>query len=224
MEEKLKILFIDDDITFGHINTIILQEEGYEVFYQTSLNGVKSCILESHPNIIILDVKIGNKNGIEAVPELKAIAPNTPILFISSHTDSHWITLALKTGAVAYLKKPFDAEELIAYIKRYAIQHPYQLHIGSLLLDTETQILSTSDLKIIKQLSGAEYKLLKLLIAYKSQTVSRQQIETELWGNANGYEQGVNNLISKLRKYLSIDSSLELSNILKTGYKLLVKN
>ena len=91
MGKKLKIFFIDDDIALGHICTRIMQEEGYEVLYQTSLNGAKACIVETHPDMIVLDVEIGNKNGIEAVPELKAIAPNTPILFISSHTNSQLV-------------------------------------------------------------------------------------------------------------------------------------
>lgn len=113
MGKKLKIFFIDDDIALGHICTRIMQEEGYEVLYQTSLNGAKACIVETHPDMIVLDVEIGNKNGIEAVPELKAIAPNTPILFISSHTNSQLVVQALSAGAVAYLKKPLEIDELI---------------------------------------------------------------------------------------------------------------
>ena len=210
MGKKLKFFFIDDDIALGHICTRIMQEEGYEVLYQTSLNGAKACIVETHPDMIVLDVEIGNKNGIEAVPELKAIAPNTPILFISSHTNSQLVVQALSAGAVAYLKKPLEIDELIAYIKRYAISHPYQIKIGSLLLDTDTQ------------LSEAEYKLLKLLVAYKEQLVERRQIEEELWGKVNGNEQGINNLISKLRKYLSIDPTIELVTIPRNGYKLSV--
>ena len=62
MEAKVKILFIDDDITFGRICTIILQEKGYEVFYQTTLNGAKACIAEAHPDIIVLDVEIRNNS------------------------------------------------------------------------------------------------------------------------------------------------------------------
>ena len=119
MGKKLKIFFIDDDIALGHICTRIMQEEGYEVLYQTSLNGAKACIVETHPDMIVLDVEIGNKNGIEAVPELKAIAPNTPILFISSHTNSQLVVQALSAGAVAYLKKPLEIDELIAYIEKH---------------------------------------------------------------------------------------------------------
>ena len=86
----------------------ILQEKGYEVFYQTTLNGAKACIAEAHPDIIVLDVEIGNQNGIEVAPEITVIAPNVPVLFISSHTESHWVVQALeKRVRWLILKSPF---------------------------------------------------------------------------------------------------------------------
>ena len=85
MEAKVKILFIDDDITFGRICTIILQEKGYEVFYQTTLNGAKACIAEAHPDIIVLDVEIGNQNGIEVAPEITVDRKSTRLN--SSHAS-----------------------------------------------------------------------------------------------------------------------------------------
>ena len=219
MEEKIKILFIDDDITFGRICTIILQEKGYEVFYQTTLNGAKACITEAHPDIIVLDVEIGNQNGIEVAPEIKVIAPNVPVLFISSHTESHWVVQALEAGAMAYLKKPFHAEELIAYVERFAVQRPSQLRS----LDTETRILFADDSTVIKQLSESEYKLVRLLLVYKNHIVGRRQIEMELWGNTEGNEQSTNNLISKIRKYLVADPDIALETIPRSGYRLSVK-
>lgn len=107
MEAKVKILFIDDDITFGRICTIILQEKGYEVFYQTTLNGAKACIAEAHPDIIVLDVEIGNQNGIEVAPEIKVIAPNVPVLFISSHTEAIGLYRLWKQVRWLILKSPF---------------------------------------------------------------------------------------------------------------------
>lgn len=223
MEAKVKILFIDDDITFGRICTIILQEKGYEVFYQTTLNGAKACIAEAHPDIIVLDVEIGNQNGIEVAPEITVIAPNVPVLFISSHTESHWVVQALEAGAVAYLKKPFHAEELIAYVERFAVQRPSQLRIGSLSLDTETRILFADDSTVIKQLSESEYKLVRLLLIHKNHIVGRGQIEMELWGNTEGNEQSTNNLIFKIRKYLVADPDIALETIPRSGYRLSVK-
>ena len=67
-------------------------------FIRPLLNGAKACIAEAHPDIIVLDVEIGNQNGIEVAPEITVIAPNVPVLFISSHTESHWVVQALGSG------------------------------------------------------------------------------------------------------------------------------
>ena len=222
MDRKTKVLFIDDDLLLGQIVVTALQEKAYEVVYQNSLVGAQSSLAEAHPDIIILDVEIGAANGIEAMPQLKAIAPETPVLFVSSHTDSDTAIQALNAGAVNYLRKPFDIEELIAYIERFAIPHTYAIPIGTLSLNTETRELLGNQANLIKLLSESEYKLLKLLASHPNQTVSRERIEKEIWADGFGSEQSLNNFISKLRKYLATDSCLELITVQKEGYKLAV--
>lgn len=78
---KIKVLFIDDDIALGNVVTVALDSLGYETYYQTSLVAIRSVIKELCPDILILDVEIGQKNGIEATPELRLILPDIPILF-----------------------------------------------------------------------------------------------------------------------------------------------
>lgn len=223
MDKKIKILFIDDDLLLGHTVTMALQEKGYEVIYQNSLAGAKSALSEVRPDIMILDVEIGTGNGIEATPQLKAIAPDIPILFVSSHADSDTAIQAITAGGI-YIRKPFMVEELAAYIERFAVPHSYNIAIGALTLNTETRELLDKDLKIIKQLSELEYKLLKLLAAYPNETVSRTQIEKEIWADNMPSEQSLNNFISKLRKYLAEDPELVLSTMQKEGYKLEVRS
>ena len=92
---KIKVLFIDDDIALGNVVTVALDSLGYETYYQTSLVAIRSVIKELCPDILILDVEIGQKNGIEATPELRLILPDIPILFVSSHTESSFVTQAL---------------------------------------------------------------------------------------------------------------------------------
>lgn len=218
--KKIKVLFIDDDILLGQIVITDLQEEGYEVLYQTSLAGVKGCVAEAHPDIIVLDVEIGDRNGIDIAPELKAIAPDIPILFTSSHSDGDTITRILKAG-VGYIKKPFSMPEFRAYLERFVHipESISQIPIGSLSLDANTRQLK-QDTKLIKQLSASEYKLLKLLAANPNQTVGRKQLEHELWQGSSGNEQSLNNFMSKLRKYLSADKQIELTTVQKSGYQL----
>lgn len=222
MEDKMKILFIDDDVVYSQVIVLALQENGYEVIYQNSLSGAKACMKESHPNLILLDVEIGKSNGIEVIPTLKAIAPETPIIVISSHTEDDTMAAAYETGAENYLTKPVSIKVLLACIRRFAAPHAYQIAIGKLLLDTDSRKLLMQNAQLIKQLSESEYKLLKLLVAYPNQIIHRQQIEKELWEDESGNEQSLNNFVSKLRKYLAADSQIELITIQKEGYKLII--
>lgn len=223
--DKIKVLFVDDDVALGNIVTLALEDAGYEVHYQTSLVGIISVVQEWQPNVIVLDVEIGAKNGIDVVPELKAIAPDTPILFVSSHIGGDNVAKALEAGAVTYLKKPFEIAELLAYINRFANSfsfHPKGVEVGLFHLRPEENLLMKGD-EIVRKLSVFECKLLRLLALNLNLVVTREQIEQELWGNfaTASTEQSLNNYIAKLRKYLAEDQQLELTTIPKVGYKLL---
>lgn len=220
--DKIKVLFVDDDVALGNIVTLALESSGYEVHYQTSLVGVKTVVKEMQPDIIVLDLEIGAKNGIDAIPELKLVAPETPILFVSSHSDSENVVKALKAGAVNYLKKPFEVVELEAYINRFV--KPFRskgIKLGMFHLKAEENLLMKDD-EVVKKLSALECKLLKLLVLNMNEAVTREEIEEELWGNfvTESSEQSLNNYISKLRKCLAEDDRLELTTIPKVGYKL----
>lgn len=174
------------------------------------------------PDIMVLDVEIGAKNGIEVVPELKAIVPETPVLIVSSHVESENVMKALEAGAVTYLKKPFEIVELLAYIQRFVKTFRVKgLEVGRLHLKAEESLLMKGD-ETVRKLSTLECKLLKMLALNLNRTVTREQIELELWGDyvTESSEQSLNNYIAKLRKYLVEDKRLELATIPKVGYKL----
>lgn len=123
---KAKVLFIDDDVMLGNIVTMALTEEGYVVHQQNSLTGIKAVVGEFRPSIIVMDVEVGAEDGIDVMPELYAVSPEIPIIVISSHSESNEVVRALQNGAVAYLKKPFETEELTIYKTSY--QCDSQLH------------------------------------------------------------------------------------------------
>ena len=220
--DRIKVLFVDDDVALGNIVTLALESSGYEVHYQTSLVGVKTVAKEMQPDIIVLDLEIGAKNGIDAIPELKLVARETPILLVSSHLDSENLVKALEAGAVTYLKKPFEMVELQAYINRFV--KPFRangIKLGMFHLNIEENLLMKED-EVVKRLSALECKLLKLLMLNMNEVIHREQIEQEIWGDfvTESSEQSLNNYISKLRKYLAEDNRLELATIPKVGYKL----
>src|SRR5690554_2797995 len=116
MMEPLKVLFVDDDLEFGQIITLGLTRLGHKVHFQTSLAGIDEAIVQFAPAMIVLDVEIGEDNGIDKAKELLSLFPSIPILFVSSHTDVSFVTKGIAAGGVNYLKKPFDIRELDAYI------------------------------------------------------------------------------------------------------------
>lgn len=220
--DKIKVLFVDDDVALGNIVTLALDDLGYEAHYQTSLAGIKSVMKELQPDIIVLDVEIGTKNGIEIIPELKIIASETPILIVSSHVGVEYLTKALDAGAVTFLRKPFEIAELLAYINRFV--KPFcakGLGIGMFHIKAEENLLMKGD-EVKRKLSAFECKLLKLLVLNLNQVVTRELIEQELWGGivTASSGQSLNNYIAKLRKYLAEDKQLVLATIPQVGYKL----
>ena len=170
--DKIKVLFVDDDMVLGNIVTLALEDSGYEVHYQTSLAGIKMVVKEMQPDIMVLDVEIGAKNGIEVVPELKAIVPETPVLIVSSHVESENVMKALEAGAVTYLKKPFEIVELLAYIQRFVKTFRVKgLEVGRLHLKAEESLLMKGD-ETVRKLSTLECKLLKMLALNLDRTVT----------------------------------------------------
>lgn len=208
---KGKVLFIDDDIALGNIVTAVLTDEGYEVHQQNSLRGIKGIISEFKPGILILDIEIGTEDGIDKMPELHLMAPDLPVIVISSHKEEKEVVRALRNKAVAYLRKPFGVEELMAYLERYINPAaPSPLTIASLELDAVTRILS-QDGREVKKLSKLEFALLSLLYEHCNAAVSREEIYG-LWENAAEVENhSLYNLISKLKNVLSVDANIEIS-------------
>lgn len=222
---RIKVLFVDDDQLLGNVTTLQLREYGYEVNYRTSLKEIAAVITDFHPDMIVLDVEIGEDNGIQTAPYIQSMAPDTPILFVSSHLESNFVVKAMNAGGVAYLRKPFEIEELIAYINKHA-NHPVteRVRVGMFELNTDENLL-LKEAEEVKKLTLFESRLLNLLISNKNRVVRRELIEQDLWGDDNmDHEHSINNFIAKLRKALSPDPNLELQTIHQLGYKLLERS
>lgn len=221
--EKTKVLFVDDDILLGRVVTMALRDCGYAAEYCTSLVGIQGVVKEMNPDILVLDVEIGEGNGIEACAGLKAIVPDTPILFVSSHIAAQEAAKGLDAGGIAYLKKPFEVEELIAYIRRHTPGfHAAGIFFGKFMLRMEDEML-LKDGEKVRQLTPFEFKILKLLVQNMNRTVTREQLDRELWEDGQvASEYSLNNYMAKLRKYLIDDEAISLKVVPKVGYMLSV--
>lgn len=203
-----------------------LKHLGYTVHYTSSLIAITSTINEFQPSVIILDVEIGDKNGIDEASHVRELFPDIPIIIISSHVDPDYIVRALENGCMTYLKKPFTLEELTAYVNRFATVSGYNKTIafGCYTLNRNYSVLFNSVTGVKFKLSAKEYDLLSLLVQYKETLVTRDVIFEIAWRDDDSTDQILNNNISKLRKYFSTDSSVEILTEQRLGYKLTLKN
>lgn len=225
--EKIKVLFVDDDLEFGHIATNILQAADYEVYFQNSLFGIESNIMKLNPNIIILDVMVGEENSLERINDIKLAAEDIPIIFVSSDTGIETEEQAAQNGAVVYLEKPFDKEKLLMWVKRYAKSNDFsnsrQINIGAYTIDTESHILRYCG-NNEKTLSNTEFATFKLLWINKGNVVSRQEFKNTVWKGIFCSDENLNNVVYNLRRYFSKDASIHLETIRGEGFKMWIED
>lgn len=224
-KEKIKVLIVDDDITLGAILSTGLQLLDIEPIYQTSLAGLPSVVKTSHPNIILLDVEVGDSNSIDLLEQLKLYATGIPVIFMSSHIDAGYQSKAILEGATAFLKKPVDVEEVAAYVKRFAkVKEEQQdaaftITIASYVFNITTQELSRKG-KVAGHLTTKQSLVIKLLLEHLGEIVSRQDLKYALWPDGNSSDASLDNYISQLRKIFAADESIHIITIPKIGFKL----
>ena len=222
--DKIKVLIVDDDAILGATLTLGLDALGMQPIYQTSLAGLQSAIQSTSPNIILLDVEIGEDNGIDQMQQLKLYAPNIPVIFMSSHIDAGYLTRAIGEGAVNFLKKPFEIEELAAYILRFAnIENKRDaasiVSIGTHSLNIKTRELSLND-KTEYRLTTKQFQVIVFLLEHQGETISRQELKHDLWPDGNDSDASLDNYISQLRKIFAADKDINIITVPKMGFKL----
>ena len=90
-DKKIKVIVFDDDILLGNMIVSFLKEEEMEAIFQSSLYGAVNAVLSFEPDIIVLDVEMGEDNGIEFASEIQSRGITIPILFVSSHVRGYEI-------------------------------------------------------------------------------------------------------------------------------------
>lgn len=183
------ILVVDDDKEIVSAVEIYLIREGYNVFKAYDGNECLKVLKNNKVHLIILDIMMPNKDGIETLTELRKDY-NIPVIMLSAKSEDNDKIKGLNVGADDYLTKPFNHLELIARVKaimrRYtdlgAIQDTENKNIyktGDLIINDETKEI-TCEGKNIK-MTPTEYNILKFLIKNKGRVFSISQIYENIW-------------------------------------------
>lgn len=113
-----KILIIDDDEQLTDILSVLLESEGYAT--QVCATGIAAsrAFAEETLSLALLDIRLGEEDGLALLPRLREIDPNVPILMITAHGDVESAVESFKSGASGYIRKPFEEGHLKAQISQ----------------------------------------------------------------------------------------------------------
>ena len=132
MDEKPKILVVDDEESHRIMLRAVLKEEGYRVTEAADgTDAVKAVETEAF-DLILMDIRMTNMDGIEALTEIRKISPLVPVLIMTAYASVKTAVEALKAGAFDYVTKPLDIEELKILIEK-GLEH-YHLRTENLAL------------------------------------------------------------------------------------------
>ncbi len=185
--DKRRILFIEDEP--GMLLTVSdrLRGEGYAV--DCCENGLKGWEMahKGRYDIILLDVMLPEKDGLEICRDLRAAGINTPVMMVSAKSQVIDRVLGLKMGADDYLIKPFDLTELSARVEailrrktiKESLEEEY-FDFGHFRLDFKQKSLFRNNEQV--ELSFQEYNLLKFFIKNRNKTLSRENLLDGVWG------------------------------------------
>lgn len=221
-----KILLIDDEQDILEILTYNLEREGYEVY--TATNGTEGIDLAKKiiPDLVLLDVMMPEKDGIETCQDLRALPElrKTLIVFLSARGEEFSQLAGFQAGANDYVVKVIKPKILISKINALLqltnsiSEQSKILQVGSLTIDRNNFKVSRGDQVFL--LPKKEFDLLYLLASNTDKVFKREEILEKVWGNdVIVGERTIDVHVRRLREKLGLQAIQTLKGI---GYKLIV--
>lgn len=228
MEEKTRILLCEDDENLGMLLREYLQAKGYAADLLPDGDAGYKSFVKTKYDICVLDVMMPIKDGFELAKEIRQINAEVPILFLTAKTLKDDILEGFKIGADDYMTKPFSMEELLLRIeailrrvKGKKSKDGAVYKMGKFTFDTQKQVLNNGDQ--VTKLTTKESELLALLCAHANDILERNHALKTIWIDDNYFNaRSMDVYITKLRKHLKDDPSIEIINIHGKGYKIII--
>ncbi|TCV94984.1 Fis family two component transcriptional regulator [Luteibacter rhizovicinus] len=107
------LLIVDDDTTFARVLTRALTSRGFEVISTDNADDARALTRRHQPRYCVLDLKLGDENGLRLIPELQTLVPDIRILLLTGYASIATAVEAIKRGAHDYLAKPVDADAVV---------------------------------------------------------------------------------------------------------------
>ena len=189
------------------------RDKGYEVIW--AKNGQKAIELykEHIPDIVLLDIEMPELNGYQVAEEIRRKDPDTPVIFLTSFSDSGSAVKGLDVGANDYIRKNVDVDELLARICSAIRRNPVKRNpVINVTPDTSLDI-AAQQLRVVgisHELSFRDCNLLRLLVLNKNITQQREWIISHVWGKTENGKIYMNKSISLLRRLMAGDRRIRI--------------
>jgi len=221
MNKPGKILIADDEPDILEIVSYNLTAEGYEVICAKNGNEAIEFAKRHLPSMIILDIMMPGKNGIDVckILRLQPQFKDTVIIFLSALSDENTEIKGLETGADDYITKPISPKVLIskvnALFRRVTKETDNILQLGDLCINREKYNVTYKDVPVI--LARKEFELLSLLASKPGKVFLRNEILEKVWGTEVIVgDRTIDVHVRKIRQKIGVDC---ISTVKGVGYK-----
>jgi DNA-binding response OmpR family regulator len=220
-------LIVDDDVNLRHTLGYAFRQEGFEVVTADDGDQALVSFRTSHPDLVILDVMLPNRDGFEVARALRRES-NVPVIMLTARDSELDKVVGLEIGADDYLAKPFSTRELIARVRAMLrrtrrvepARADARMEVDGLVLDGARHRVSLGDREI--ELKPKEFDLLAFFMGHPGQVFGREQLLASVWGyDFAGDSRTVDTHVKTLREKLadSADHPRWIETVRGVGYR-----
>ena len=211
----MRVLVVEDEMKVANALREGLEGERFEVIVERTGEGAFFRVNTETFDIILLDLTLPGRDGLEILQALRQRGVKTPVLVLTARDSLQDRVTGLDSGADDYLIKPFAFAELLARIRalvrRGRVAETPRLLVGDLEMDLVTRKVTRNALPV--ELTVREFELLEYLLRYQGQVVSRETLARDVWketARTTPLDNVIDVHIARLRRKVDLDQSVKL--------------
>ncbi len=186
-----RILVVDDEPQLLRALELNLSNRGYEVATADTAAAALRQVTNFVPDLLVLDLGLPDGDGMDVIRLLHVREPTLPIVVLSARGDSHDKVTALDSGAVDYVTKPFDMNELVARLRAVLRRATYTdtancVTFGDVTVDLDDRIVHRAG--AVVHLTPTEWRIMDVLLSRPGRLITSREILTAVRGAAEHTE------------------------------------
>jgi two-component system, OmpR family, phosphate regulon response regulator PhoB len=207
------VLVVDDEPVLRNLLSHLLHLEGYKVLEAEDGLTALDIVATEHPDLVLLDVMLPARNGLDVLGDLRRIS-DIPVILVSARAEEDDRVAGLRLGADDYVTKPFSAAELSARVesllrrsemRRATATSDSRLAFEGLAIDLRTRVVRVAGARV--EMTAKEFDLLACLAGEPREVFSRDQLLQHVWGSSSNWQSDatVTEHVRRLRRKIEVD-------------------